>query len=1687
MANHLFSRFSRALGLFLVFTFGAAPLIAQLDPRLQSTSTDFLDLYQQSSNAKLRPEIVTLFDYSGSMEALMFHPAYRNTDITDAGYYNKTYMSFTLTPAFGGTLGPNTYRIKATARQAGATTVNAMVNVTVGGTTAVVAGLSTITQVKGSGSAKRSLKTTISNITVTQTTPPGPSGTITPGVAYTFSATITEAAFGLDGTTAVALSQFTAAGGTLDGGLNWTLVTSPLPTTLSPTTTNAAPTTTLTTWTSAAQTTQWTAPALNYTSPPAVAYVSASIGMGTCTQLIKPDGTPVTVSDAHGAASYATSNLYGAPDGTTIVNGEDDVRNWVRAASHARFVYSDNGVQRTLDIPIPWKVLDENSGTPSVTNPLKSATVKDTKFTKTNLDGTTTSWGSDLDIEFDKGWRVTHGSEMLSGGSAQTTTTSLSHIAYHNVYVSWLFKGKYTDGTYSGKYIVYDAMNHAIVGGQLLDSWGRGFGSALLNADGSASIQTITVPSYGEALNAYPRPYQGEVTLPAAKYRIPSRNRVQAVKEAAIRTWVKYQNDVYWAFRFIGSNADTLDQSTTAGARTTEPDDTAATYGTDRAWYLLNGNSLAGMNRIAYFFENTNTPLTYSTARTLAQFTDPSSVFNGIEIGANKPSTCQSHFLLIFTDGRDNVGTMSSASPYLDKTTLTGSALIGNKSLLSPGGLTNLTTGSASNYWNVYTYAGIAAHLADPSVKETTVVPPAAPVDTFWFKDSPGTASPAVYPTTGQTYANMIPYSILERGAGTNKVDFRSKPHRVTTMTVGVSLGGSYIEPDSPKYILFASSATGDPTLTSWDLNNLKPFAAEPDPQDPTRKVKKAGTTYFFDGYDPASLMESLDVAVQQTLLPSNVNAAANPNLPFIGSAFGKQLYLAKFRPPSNGGAVWGGDLLMFATKEVNSQIKLVDASNNELTVVDYTTARWSASGALSSRLWSARTLYTRIPNGSALQGFTYTGTGFTDTTTGLKNFVATSFTGTDADTRRQAVIQYASGGDTATVTAPTAPAVNRNDIMGDIINSSPTPLEYNFSDVSSTLSSYPRLSGVSGNRFRLILVGTNQGWLHAFGEVTKVTTLLAPDPNAGQEVVTGQADELWAFMPTDFLANLNYITQSGNSHRFMVDGTPSIYFLDLPPTAGGTGNSVLDKNTDPLKRERAIAIIGLRKGGRSYYALDVYDPFNPTLKWSLVPDEASSIPSLRNLTGLDDATLHGIVANMGFSTSTPALGRVMFKGVMKDVVFLGGGLSTPETDHNFPTFPSPPAAQSTPLGRSVIALDVNTGDILAAVDLSDPAKYPSSAVGARIGPIASGIVPFEFFLNSGMAQRAYFMDYNGGLWSWGSKAVSTTAPFVDFRMDNSDLAKWTTDGVVHTNGLSAGIRKVYQDSNLSTDLGALYTALPAPFLVSSFPGAGKSGSSNPVAVGIAMVSGDRNNPLDRNYISTGTNINRPVRHRMSVVFDRQDSRAWGLDASTLPDTGAVDSNLQSLSKTAVSTTPADKCADAAWKLITPGCPDYYLAPYTGTTTRVYGTPKFGYYVNFADGAIPTSQKDFFIPKGINSPFVNAGHLFYSIFSPSTGDLCAGGSGYSETWYISDVLNPIVTDTRGVSDNPSGLLGTWTGGVASDFFGLGSRGVVQGGATNITVPANSPPSTSRTKIELKTFLGDASSRFPKLRVWRTVH
>ena len=1556
----------------LVLWLAALPLRAQLDPRLQVTNTDFLDLYQRSSTAKVKPEVVTIFDFSGSMDALMYHPLFNNTDASDNE--GSGSMSFTLSNS--GVAGSDTYTITAKSKENNQ--VYATVDVTVGAgmSNPYNSGEKSTTNGK-LGKSLETYYTSIGDILIqVGATPFATGSTITFSAKVSFRATKGE-------------KSPTPISWTGDPKVNWTISSG---STITSTGTSTA---------------TWKVPASISTTPtsPVTASLSGNtVGKLTSIALVKPDGSIVTNADA--AAASSTSGQNGASFGA------NDVRNWVRAASHARFQYKDGENLRTIDIPIPWKVMDGNS----TGNPLSSKTVLD------SVSRGATTVGSGNAIELDLTYKFKGGDEVLGGGTSQVTTCTLGHVGYKKFYVDWLFLGKYANGSYSSppKYIVFDAADGSLAGGQGNVNWGKGFGNM---SDGDMMM----VPVYKLDGITYANK---EVSQRASLNVIPPYTRVQAVKRAAITTWIQYQDKVFWAYRFLddreaGSGTNNSINNNSRSALSTADPATKMTGGEDSGWRLLNSDSVGGMTYIARLFATTCTPLTYATARALAQFSDPQSVFNDVQTGTtNAPSQCMNHFLIIFTDGVDNnscYGASKSATPYLTTTgTVTAiSAQAGNKAIITSKSSIDRT----GAYWNLFTFCGVAAHMADPAL---------GTLGTDYL------AAPAPFASgTSDTPSTFLPFAISKRG----NVEFQ-KPHLITTMTVGVSLGGSYSDTASPKRSLFLAAAIGDPSMTAWnDLSTLTPFVEVTDPNSLKYGQKQDGSIYFFDATNPEKLVTDLDKAIAETSRPTNTNTTSNPNLPFIGAAYGRQVYLGKFRPPTNGGSIWSGDLMMFGTRQVNDETLIVDKTDNLAKTVDSSTAIWSTATALrDNRLWSARKLFTRIPGTNAnpepgISTFSDTGTAFTDATVGLKNFVATSYA---TDASKQQVIQFAAGGATNLILdAQGRPTTNRATIMGDIINSSPGVLEYKFDDVKTNLPS--TLSGTIStatgitNRFRLLLVGTNQGWLHAFGEVTNVTTIQAPDPNAGQEKVNGSVDELWSFMPTDFLADLNYINVSTNPHRFMVDGTPSIYFLDLPASAGGIGNGVFDIGSDPTKtKERAIAIIGLRKGGRSYYALDIHDPFNPTVKWSLVPDEAAYFPDTRIETGGPDVTVvRSILKNWGYSTCTPGLGRIMFNGILRDVVFLGGGFSTPEVEARF----LDSAGDPTPLGRSIIALDVYTGKVLAAVDMT----------GTTAGPISAGLVPFEFFLNSGMAQRSYFMDYKGGLWSWGKQAVSAVSPYVGYRLDSSSLEEWS-------------VRKVAQDT---TGNNAVYSTLPAPFRVGNFQGQGKSGAPSPAVVGIAMMSGDRNNPLD--YYYNATTNPAPTQHRLTVVFDRQDHKVWD---ST--DGAITESSLLNAYESNTSIQAGDP-------LITPGAETYYLAPHDALGN--YSTPKLGYYRYLP----PTSGG--FIPKGINSPLVVAGALFYSYFSPEVADLCTGGEGTTYANLICDALNPIVADTRKNVSCIGGTQFTWSG-VASDFVTIGTQGVLQAGVQQVLNP---PPGQSLTTIQLKTILGNRLERFPKVRTWRTIH
>jgi type IV pilus assembly protein PilY1 len=171
-------------------------------------------------------------------------------------------------------------------------------------------------------------------------------------------------------------------------------------------------------------------------------------------------------------------------------------------------------------------------------------------------------------------------------------------------------------------------------------------------------------------------------------------------------------------------------------------------------------------------------------------------------------------------------------------------------------------------------------------------------------------------------------------------------------------------------------------------------------------------------------------------------------------------------------------------------------------------------------------------------------------------------------------------------------------------------------------------------SREKIILIGANDGMLHAFNAKT--------------------GSEEWAFIPNSLLKNLKSML---SAHTYYVDSSPKVadvWFGDE------NGNGKKDAG-----EWKTVLVCGLRKGGKQYFALDITDTLNPIYLWEF--------PKPTDLVTL---------AKVGQSWSEPAIGRVKTKegNELRErwVAFIGGGFDPTRTS-----------------GKVFFVVDIKTGDVM--------------------------------------------------------------------------------------------------------------------------------------------------------------------------------------------------------------------------------------------------------------------------------------------------------------------------------------------------------------------------------------------------------
>ncbi|HUJ27503.1 MAG TPA: hypothetical protein VLW85_15870 [Myxococcales bacterium] len=395
-----------------------------------------------------------------------------------------------------------------------------------------------------------------------------------------------------------------------------------------------------------------------------------------------------------------------------------------------------------------------------------------------------------------------------------------------------------------------------------------------------------------------------------------------------------------------------------------------------------------------------------------------------------------------------------------------------------------------------------------------------------------------------------------------------------------------------------------------------------------------------------------------------------------------------------------------------------------------------------------------------------------------------------DTDHCAKAIIDYVKGYNIANeLTTTTAVNVNRAHMLGDIFHSSPvvvdppvdqficslglhsqclsTLYQYEFKPAvgftpSATYTTtnpaqngaYEKFWEDHESRQKIVLVGANDGLIHAFDAGTPTTSPPTLNANTGfRQVVygSGTGNEVWAFVPPDQLPRLFRMLTDG--HQLYMDGDIMVrdVWVDGKYNDKGSGAFV----NQPLVKQdveyHTVAVASERQGGHHVLALDVTDTTTPKMLWTWPPPCST------------EELVWGETFGQ-FSPRPPPIGPVLLQtsnsagqpnyGVdhteERWAVFLNGGHSPYNTR-----------------GRGAALLDVYTGAPLfealynpTATDPSAQMRFGFAATAAMVDyGVSNSFVPDGFF------DTAILGDEGGQLWTFRFAApghINGTTGLVD-------------------------------------------------------------------------------------------------------------------------------------------------------------------------------------------------------------------------------------------------------------------------------------------------------------------------------------
>lgn len=388
------------------------------------------------------------------------------------------------------------------------------------------------------------------------------------------------------------------------------------------------------------------------------------------------------------------------------------------------------------------------------------------------------------------------------------------------------------------------------------------------------------------------------------------------------------------------------------------------------------------------------------------------------------------------------------------------------------------------------------------------------------------------------------------------------------------------------------------------------------------------------------------------------------------------ELYYAMFAP--SGGAEWKGNL---KTYRLTANGTIVDAEGDPAVNPNGTFEKKSRSywtpestsdgenihlGGASNLLTAKHKIFTHLS--------TTTDTNLSDTLT--TNNISKALLGLAENTsaeEHQAVIDWGNR-------VSTAASDGTRREMEDPLHSRPVVINYSVKqDETGKL--------VTDS---LVFVATNSGYLHAF----------KADKHSFKEY--------FSFIPKELLKNLAQYKESATQEK-------KIYGLD-----GAISYWHQDKNRDNIvdSGEKLLLFVGMRRGGRNYYAIDISDRYKPKFAWQITG-------------GIDD------FENLGQSWSEMTLAKVPWKGSHKVVLLFGGGYDPIEDDRT--------SQGSHGMGNSIYMVDAETGELLwQASNKSADFKHRdmTTSIVSDIRPVdVDGDSIMDYFYNSDVGGKVWRFD----------------------------------------------------------------------------------------------------------------------------------------------------------------------------------------------------------------------------------------------------------------------------------------------------------------------------------------------------------